>query len=44
MGNAGHSQWMVALCDNATVGGATFDVMLLIGALTALVHSRKSKA
>ncbi len=30
--------------DNATVGAATFDVMLLIGALTAVVHSRKSKA
>jgi len=29
--------------DNAAVGEATFDVMLLIGALTALVHSRKSR-
>jgi len=25
-------------------GAATFDVMLLVGTLTALIHSRKSRA
>jgi Na+/H+ antiporter NhaD/arsenite permease-like protein len=30
--------------DKESVGAATFDVMLLVGALTALIHSRKNKA
>ncbi len=29
--------------NNAAVGSAAFDTMLLVGVLTALVHSRKSR-
>ena len=32
---------VVPALNNEAAGGATFDIMLLVGALAALIHSRK---